>query len=64
MSLFVGFMIEDMTIHNLSRLTQQSYIYAVAKFGYYFKRSERFMSYITPRWQSDIGTPAPAPSVL
>ena len=29
-------MIEDMTIRNLSRATQQSYIYAVAKFSRYF----------------------------
>ena len=29
-------MIEDMTIRNLSRSTQQSYIYAVAKFSRYF----------------------------
>src|SRR6516225_8775509 len=29
-------MIEDMTIRNLSRATQQSYIYAVAKFGRHF----------------------------
>jgi site-specific recombinase XerD len=32
-------MIEDMTIRNLSRSTQQSYIYAVAKFSRHFKRS-------------------------
>jgi site-specific recombinase XerD len=32
-------MIEDMTIRNLSRSTQQSYIYAVAKFNRHFKRS-------------------------
>jgi integrase/recombinase XerD len=32
-------MIEDMTIRNLSRSTQQSYIYAVAKFGRHFKHS-------------------------
>ena len=32
-------MIEDMTICNLSRSTQQSYIYAVATFGRRFKRS-------------------------
>lgn len=30
-------MIEDMTIRNLSRSTQQSYIYAVAKFSRYFQ---------------------------
>ena len=29
-------MIEDMTVRNLSRSTQQSYIYAVAKFGRHF----------------------------
>jgi site-specific recombinase XerD len=29
-------MIEDMTIRNLSRSTQQSYVYAVAKFSRYF----------------------------
>jgi integrase/recombinase XerD len=29
-------MIEDMTIRNLSRSTQQSYIYAVAKFSRHF----------------------------
>jgi hypothetical protein len=29
-------MIEDMTIRNLSRATQQSYIYAVAKFSRHF----------------------------
>jgi hypothetical protein len=32
-------MIEDMTIRNLSRSTQQSYIYAVAKFSRHFGRS-------------------------
>jgi integrase/recombinase XerD len=32
-------MIEDMTIRNLSRSTQQSYLYAVAKFSRHFKRS-------------------------
>jgi site-specific recombinase XerD len=32
-------MIEDMTIRNLSRSTQQSYIYAVAKFSRHFKHS-------------------------
>lgn len=32
-------MIEDMTIRNLSRSTQQSYIYAVAKFSRHFNRS-------------------------
>jgi hypothetical protein len=31
-------MIEDMTIHDLSRSTQQSYIYPVAKFGRHFNR--------------------------
>ena len=29
-------MIEDMTLRNLSRQTQQSYIYAVAKFSRHF----------------------------
>ena len=29
-------MIEDMTVRNLSRSTQQSYIYAVAKFSRHF----------------------------
>jgi site-specific recombinase XerD len=32
-------MIEDMTVRNLSPATQQSYIYAVAKFSQYFGRS-------------------------
>lgn len=32
-------MIEDMTVRNLSRSTQQSYIYAVAKFSRHFNRS-------------------------
>jgi site-specific recombinase XerD len=32
-------MIEDMTVRNLSPATQQSYIYAVAKFGRHFGRS-------------------------
>ena len=32
-------MIEDMTIRNLSPATQQSYIYAVAKFSRHFNRS-------------------------
>ncbi len=32
-------MIEDMTVRNLSRATQQSYIYAVAKFSRHFGRS-------------------------
>jgi integrase/recombinase XerD len=32
-------MIEDMTIRNLSRSTQESYIYAVAKFSRHFKQS-------------------------
>jgi len=32
-------MIEDMTIRNLSHSTQQSYIYAVAKFSHHFQRS-------------------------
>ena len=32
-------MIEDMTLRNLSRRTQQSYIYAVAKFSRHFNRS-------------------------
>src|SRR6202165_1453118 len=30
-------MIEDMTVRNLSRSTQQSYIYAVAKFSQHFQ---------------------------
>lgn len=32
-------MIEDMTVRNLSPATQRSYVYAVAKFGQFFKRS-------------------------
>ena len=32
-------MIEDMTVRNLSRSTQQSYIYAVAKFSQHFDRA-------------------------
>jgi integrase/recombinase XerD len=32
-------MIEDMTVRNLSRSTQQSYIYAVAKFSRHFSRA-------------------------
>jgi integrase/recombinase XerD len=32
-------MIEDMTIRNLSGSTQQSYIYAVARFGRHFQRA-------------------------
>jgi site-specific recombinase XerD len=32
-------MIEDMTVRNLSRSTQQSYIYAVAKFSRHFNRA-------------------------
>ena len=37
-------MIEDMTIRNLSPATQQSYLYAVARFGRYFKcSSDRLM---------------------
>ena len=32
-------MIDDMTIRNLSPATQQSYVYAVAKFGQFFKCS-------------------------
>ena len=32
-------MIEDMTIRNLSPATQQSYLYAVAKFSRHFNRS-------------------------
>ena len=32
-------MIEDMTVRNLSPATQQSYIYAVAKFSRHFGRS-------------------------
>jgi hypothetical protein len=32
-------MIQDMTLRNLSRQTQQSYIYAVAKFSRHFNRS-------------------------
>ena len=32
-------MIEDMTIRNLSPATQQSYVYAVAKFSRHFGRS-------------------------
>ena len=32
-------MIEDMTIRNLSPATQQSYLYAVSKFGRYFGHS-------------------------
>jgi len=32
-------MIEDMTVRNLSPATQQSYVYAVAKFGRHFNRS-------------------------
>jgi hypothetical protein len=32
-------MIEDMTIRDLSRWTEQSYIYAVAKFSRHFGRS-------------------------
>ena len=31
-------MIEDMTVRNLSRSTQQSYVYAVAKFSRHFSR--------------------------
>ena len=32
-------MIEDMTIRNLSPATQQSYLYAVSKFGRYFVKT-------------------------
>ncbi len=32
-------MIEDMTVRNLAQATQQSYLYAVAKFSRYFRRS-------------------------
>jgi hypothetical protein len=32
-------MIEDMTIRNLSQATQQSYLYAVARFSRHFKCS-------------------------
>ncbi|MBM3096416.1 site-specific integrase, partial [Ensifer sp. T173] len=32
-------MIEDMTVRNLSPATQQSYLYAVAKFSRHFGRS-------------------------
>jgi integrase/recombinase XerD len=32
-------MIEDMTVRNLSRSTQQSYVYAVAKFSRHFNRA-------------------------
>src|SRR6266487_6783672 len=32
-------MIEDMTVRNLSRSTQQSYLYAVAKFSRLFNRA-------------------------
>jgi integrase/recombinase XerD len=32
-------MIEDMTIRNLSRSTQQSYMYAVVKFSRHFSRT-------------------------
>jgi integrase/recombinase XerD len=32
-------MIEDMTVRNLSRATQRSYVHAVAKFGRFFGRS-------------------------
>jgi len=32
-------MIEDMTVRNLSPATQQSYLYAVAKFSRYFNRA-------------------------
>ena len=32
-------MLEDMTVRNLSPATQQSYVYAVAKFSCYFGRS-------------------------
>jgi hypothetical protein len=31
-------MIDDMTVHNLSPATQQSYVYAVAKFSRFFTR--------------------------
>jgi integrase len=33
-------MIEDMTVRNLSRSTQQSYLYAVAKFSRHFNRAQ------------------------
>ena len=32
-------MIEDMTVRNLSRSTQQSYLYAVAKFSRHFNQA-------------------------
>ncbi len=32
-------MIDDMTLRNLSPATQQSYVYAVAKFSQFFDRS-------------------------
>ncbi len=32
-------MIEDMAVRNLAQATQQSYLYAVAKFSRYFHRS-------------------------
>jgi integrase/recombinase XerD len=32
-------MIDDMTVRNLSPATQQSYVYAVAKFSRFFARS-------------------------
>ena len=37
-------MIEDMTIRNLSRATQQSYIYAVRKFSRHFGIDRRIGS--------------------
>ena len=37
-------MIDDMMIRNLSPATQQSYIYAVAKFSRYFGRSPDHLS--------------------
>ena len=54
-------MIEDMTIRNLSRSTQQSYIYAVAKFSRHFNRSperlglEDVRAYQLLKWTPSVG---------
>jgi integrase/recombinase XerD len=48
-------MIEDMTLRNLSRQTQQSYIYAVAKFSRHFNRSPDRLGLEDVSWSPKTG---------
>src|SRR5688572_29491618 len=53
-------MIDDMMIRNLSPATQQSYLYAVAKFSQHFGRSPELSGLPTIARRARFGDPGPS----